>query len=642
MIPSADNAGRLHPAVAHAPATPSASLMAHLRQELQQFTPFTQMDGAHVDFFLRHSKQNYFYPQDVVVDPSSGAVTEIHFIRRGAVTVDRNGAAMPEGAFQYEPGDLFPLSAALAARAVSASYRAVQDTFVLSLPTSDMHRLAQQCPVFADFLKGRIQKFLDLSRQALQRAYSSQTLSEQSLETTLGALIRGEPVCCAPDTPLREALQAIHLKQIGSILVVDANRQVLGILTRHDVVDRVALAQVALESPIAQVMVQPVRTLTAEHTAQDAALLMARHSIRHVPVTREGRIAGILSERDLFALQRVSLLALSASVRACTDMPALQLVANQISRFARNLLSQGVQARQLTALISHLNDVLTERLLVLKAQQHQIDLRNLCWLALGSEGRSEQTIATDQDNALILPDNTPAPQREAARAFAQAVNVALDTLGFPLCKGGIMAGQPACCLTLGEWRARFSGWIDHGAPADLLNASIYFDFRVLAGDAQLAAVLRMEVAQAARQTPRFLKQLALNALTRTAPLNWLGGIETDAQGAIDLKQQGTALFVEAARVYALANGVTVTSTRERFEAVGNALGLPKHEYEAWTGAFEFLQMLRLRVQLDATATSDNPNHLQLSTLNDIDRRILKEAFRVGRSLQQRLHLDYSR
>ena len=313
--------------MAHAPATPSASLMAHLRQELQQFTPFTQMDGAHVDFFLRHSKQNYFYPQDVVVDPSSGAVTEIHFIRRGAVTVDRNGAAMPEGAFQYEPGDLFPLSAALAARAVSASYRAVQDTFVLSLPTSDMHRLAQQCPVFADFLKGRIQKFLDLSRQALQRAYSSQTLSEQSLETTLGALIRGEPVCCAPDTPLREALQAIHLKQIGSILVVDANRQVLGILTRHDVVDRVALAQVALETPIAQVMVQPVRTLTAEHTAQDAALLMARHSIRHVPVTREGRIAGILSERDLFALQRVSLLALSASVRACTDMPALQLVA---------------------------------------------------------------------------------------------------------------------------------------------------------------------------------------------------------------------------------------------------------------------------------------------------------------------------
>ncbi len=616
--------------------------MANLRQELQRFTPFTQMDSADIDYFLRHSKQNYFSPQEVILEPSSGAVTEIHFIRRGAVTVARYTADMPDGAFQYEPGDLFPLSAALAARAVSAPYRAVQDTFVLTLSASVMHQLAQQSSVFADFLKSRIQKFLDLSRQALQRAYSSQTLSEQSLETTLGELIRGQPVCCAPDTPLREALQAIHQKHIGSILVVDANRQVVGILTRHDVVDRVALAQVALESPIAQVMVQPVRALTTEHTAQDAALLMARHSIRHVPVTRDGRIAGILSERDLFALQRVSLQALSATARVCADTPALQLVAKQIGRFARNLLGQGVQARQLTALISHLNDVLTERLLVLKAHQHQIDLRSLCWLALGSEGRGEQTIATDQDNALILPDTTQGSEREAARAFARDVNVALDTLGFPLCKGGIMAGQPACCLTLGEWRARFSGWIDHGAPADLLNASIYFDFRVLAGDAHLAGVLRVEVAQAARQTPRFLKQLALNALTRKAPLNWLGGIETDEHGAIDLKLQGTALFVEAARVYALAHGVAATSTRGRFEAIGDALGIPKHEHEAWTGAFEFLQMLRLRVQLDAGSVSGNPNHLRLAILNDIDRRILKETFRVGHSLQQRLHLDYSR
>jgi CBS domain-containing protein len=616
--------------------------MAQLRQELEHFTPFAQMDGADIDFFVRHSKQHYFAPQDLVVGPSSGVVAEIHFIRRGAVTVAPYAADAPDAAFQHEAGDLFPLGAALAARAVVAPYRAVADTFVLTLPTARMQQLAQQCPAFADFLNGRIQTFLNLSRQALQRAYSSQTLAEQSLETSLGALIRGQPVCCAPDTPVGEALQTIHTKRIGSILVVDADGQVVGILTRHDVVDRIALAQVALATPIAQVMVLPVQTLTTEHTAQDAALLMARHSIRHVPVTRDGRVAGILSERDLFALQRVSLQGLSASARASPDLPALQLVAQQIRRFARNLLSQGVQARQLTALISHLNDVLTERLLVLKAQQHQMDLRGLCWLALGSEGRSEQTIATDQDNALILTDATSAPQREAARAFAQDVNEALDALGFPLCKGGIMAGQAACCLTLGEWRARFAGWLDHGAPADLLNASIYFDFRVLAGDAQLATVLRLEVAQAARQTPRFLKQLALNALTRTVPLNWLGGLETDGQGAIDLKQQGTAVFVEAARVYALAHGVAATNTRERFEAVGKALGIPQQEYEAWSGAFEFLQMLRLRVQLDAAAALGNPNHLALASLNDIDRRILKEAFRVGKSLQQRLHMDYSR
>ena len=129
---------------------------------------------------------------------------------------------------------------------------------------------------------------------------------------------------------------------------------------------------------------------------------------------------------------------------------------------------------------------------------------------------------------------------------------------------------------------------------------------------------------------------------RGAPLNWLGGIDTDAAGTVDLKLQGTAIFVDAARLYSLAHGVPATSTRERLDAVGARLGLASSEYEAWVGAFEFLQMLRLRIQLEGTAAADNPNRLQVSRLNDIDRRILKEAFRHARLLQQRLHLDYER
>jgi CBS domain-containing protein len=136
-----------------------------------------------------------------------------------------------------------------------------------------------------------------------------------------------------------------------------------------------------------------------------------------------------------------------------------------------------VQARQLTALISHLNDVLTGQLLKLKADEHGIDLNRLCWLCLGSEGRDEQTIATDQDNALILASDTSDESREAIRAFAREVNLALDSCGYPLCHGGIMAGESACCLTLDEWRERFRLWIEQGSPQDLLNASIYFDFR---------------------------------------------------------------------------------------------------------------------------------------------------------------------
>ncbi len=633
---------------ATAPATvttaqmPSGSLLANLRQELARYTPFSLMAVADLDFFLSHAEQLYFAPGEILVEPASGEVSQLLFIRRGAVSGKRGLADLEGGAFQYETGDLFPISAAIARRAVTATYEATEDTFVLALAVEAMQTLAQQSVPFADFLNRRVLKFLDLSRQALQVAYSSQTLAEQSLETALGDLVQRAPVTCRPETPLRTALTEMHERRIGSMLVTSERGEPLGILSREDVLGRVTLGGVPLETAIGEVMVSPVHHLSHEHTAEDAALLMSRHTIRHVPITREGVVIGIVSERDLFAMQRLSLKHVSTSIRAAGDVDMLKLVAQDIRRFARSLLSQGVQARQLTALISHLNDVLTERLLELKAADHGVDLSQLCWLALGSEGRSEQTIATDQDNALILPDGSDAAYRQTVLAFARDVNEALDACGYPLCKGGIMAGNPACCLTLREWRERFSHWIEHGAPQDLLNASIYFDFRPLAGDLTLAQRLRAEVNRTASRVPRFLKQLALNALTREPPLNWMGGIAADDNGCIDLKLQGTALFVDAARLYALSQGMAETATRERLEAVGPVLGVTAAEYEAWVRGFEFLQMLRLQIQLEGAAMGEQPNHIVVDSLNDIDRRILKETFRVARSLQQRLQLDYER
>ena len=506
-------------------------------------------------------------------------------------------------------------------------------------PTPDSSALASSRLLQQDLL-GR-------SRQSLREAFASQALAEQSFETPLGEMATREPVTCGPETPLREALAEMQRRKVGSMLVTDAAGGPLGILTRHDILGRVALPEVPLSAPIGQVMMQPVHSLTVAHTAQDATLLMSRHAIAHVPVTRDGVVVGMVSGRDLFALQRLGLRQVSDSIRSAADVEALRLGAADIRSLARSLLGQGVQARQLTALISQLNDLLTRRLLEIKAAQHRVDLGRLCWLALGSEGRGEQTVATDQDNALILPDDITQPQREQALLFAHDVNLALDACGYPLCRGGIMAGEPGCCRTLQEWRQRFAHWIEHGAPQDLLDASIYFDLRPLAGQEQLAEVLRAEVLASAQATPRFLKQLALNALGRGAPLNWRGGIKLDARGTVDLKLQGTALFVDAARLYSLAYGTGATGTRERLESAGRRMGVDAAEYQAWATAFEFLQMLRLRIQLEvgtpgSETPGSEPNRIRFSALNHIDRRVLKECLAVARMLQQRLRMDYER
>jgi CBS domain-containing protein len=355
-----------------APLIPSPSLLANLRQDLSRHPPFAQMAPADVEFFLVHATQRYYAPGEVLVDPAAGVVQEIFVIRSGTVTGVRGLSDAQENAFQYEAGDMFPISAAVADRPVTATYTAAADTFVLVLPRAVMDQLASASAAFADFLNRRILGFLELSRAALQASYASQGLAEQSLETPLGQLIKHAPVSCQADTPLAEALGEMQRRRIGSMLVVDGQGRPEGILTRFDVLDRVALGQVPLHTPIGQVMVAPVHTLRVDQTAQDAALLMSRHGVRHVPVTRDGVAVGLVSERDLFAMQRLSLKQVSTSIRAAADVATLQQVAQDIRNFARNLLGQGVQARQLTALISHLNDLLTQRLLELKAHQHGV------------------------------------------------------------------------------------------------------------------------------------------------------------------------------------------------------------------------------------------------------------------------------
>jgi CBS domain-containing protein len=355
----------------------------------------------------------------------------------------------------------------------------------------------------------------------------------------------------------------------------------------------------------------------------------------------------MVSERDLFALQRLSLRRLSGRLREAADLGELIAAAPDIRRLAHTLMAQGLSARTLTELVSHLNDVLTERAVQLAARSHGLDLEQACWLAFGSEGRLEQTIATDQDNGLVLRSARPESQRSAWLALGRNVNETLDACGYPLCHGGIMAGQPDCCLGVDEWVERFGHWIEQGSPEDLLKANIFFDFRPLAGNASLALPMREFVRRRAAQMPRFTRQLAQNALRNAPRLNWRGALDPQREGAqewIDLKLNGTMIFVDAARLYALAQGVDATGTRDRFEAVAAALHVEPRESETWIGAFEFLQTLRLRVQVgaDAAAARDNPNRIDLRTLNDIDRRILKESFRAAQRLQQRVTLDYMR
>jgi CBS domain-containing protein len=630
--------------MAGAAFAPAAGLLDPLVAELRRHAPFAQMAPEHVAAFVAAARQTYHAPGEVVAAPADGPAPRLYYIRRGAVSAKGGFADYAEGGVSYEAGDVFPAAAVAGERAVSSTYEADDDLFCLAVDAVAARALATRSGPWADFLAHRAQRLLELSRAALQAEQGAQALAEQSLESPLSNLARKTPVAVTPGTPLVDALRLMHERRVGSVLVLSAEGAALGILTRHDVLERVALARPGDDTPIERVMSHPVRTLAIEATAQDAALAMSRHGVRHLPLTEDGRVVSIISERDLFGLQRLSLKHVGSRIRNAPDRAELVAAAGEVRRFARHLLAQGLSARALTAMLSHLNDLLTERLVKLLAADHGLDLARACWLAFGSEGRSEQTIATDQDNGLVLASRMEEAEREAWLAMAREVNLALDDCGYPLCKGNVMAGNPECCLTEEGWVERFEQWMERGTPEDLLKASIYFDLRPLAGARALADPLRAVITRRARDLPRFRKQLADNALRMKPALNWRGALDATVDGDaawIDLKMGGTAIFVDAARLFALAHGIEETGTRERLLAAAAPMRVGADEVTSWVSAFEVLQMLRLRQQVRPDADAVAPNRVDIHGLGAIDRRLLKEALRVARSLQQRIEMDYA-
>lgn len=612
--------------------------------------PFDRMERQHLLWMLQRMQLAYYAKDEVIASPQQGEASHYLVIKQGLVRGTRIASTQQDAVLELHEGECFPVGALLGRRAVTSEYRAAEDVFCFELAAQHFHQLVELSVVFKDFCTRRIAALFEQSTRAMQAQLSQVSAEQQPLSSTLASIIRRAPVTCLPDTSICSALQTMQEAHLGSMIVADAANRPLGIFTLRDLLERVTLAGLSIELPVSRVMSgQPV-SLPPSALAYEAAMVMAKEGFRHVLVTEpNGTLRGIISERDLFSLQRVGLRQLGTSIKQADSAATLIALSHDIRELTHNMMAQGVAAEQITQLISALNDLLTARIIELECvaaglQQPDSCQTDLCWLALGSEGRLEQTFYTDQDNGIIFSvpqGETADSMRQRLLPLARRINEALDRCGFTLCKGDIMASNPKWCLSREEWQKTFSNWIDHGSPEDLLNASIFFDFRSLYGNTEFASTLRAWLSKKVADTPRFLHQMAANALRNRPPLGIVRDFVVDQQHTLDIKLNGTTPFVDAARILSLACGSTATNSVQRLRDIANLLHVHSAEIEGWVAAFYFLQTMRLLHQYQCSKQgSPMNNHINPMQLNDLDRRILKEAFRQSRKMQSRLAMEY--
>jgi len=607
------------------------------------------MAPAHLEYLAKHLRLAFYPKGELLADPSRGPARTLYIIKQGRVRGEFSDGRSPSAdeVWELEAGECFPIGAMLARRAVVMKHRAVEDTFCYELGREEFERLLALSPVFQEFCTRRLAA---LYSEALRGMYADIATQENdvSFNTTLGALIPRAPVTSNPEVPLRAVVERMHEERVGSILVVDESAVPTGIFTLHDLLARVAAPNFSLDVPIASVMTPRPLTLPLQATAYEAMLMMAQHGVGHVGVVEENRLVGVISERNLFALQRVGLVHLTRAMTQAPDVETIAKLRRDMHELIENMLAQGASVIQLMQIIATLNDHATRRVIALMLARHGTPRAAFTWLSFGSEGRHEQTLKTDQDNGILF---SPAPGQslESARSelleLARHINVALDACGFPLCKGNVMASNPQCCLTFEEWRQRFATWMEHGTPEHLLNASIYFDLRALEGDSAPAEELLRWVHQRVEQVPRFLRQMTENAMSISPPLGFLRDFDVESGGkhdnSLNLKLRGATPFVDGARILALKHGVAETNTFARLRGVARHGAVKVNEVEGWCDAYAFVQLMRMRLhQAQTRAGQPLENFLDPSTLNDLDRRVLKESFRQARKLQSFVAMEY--
>jgi CBS domain-containing protein len=447
-------------------------------------------------------------------------------------------------------------------------------------------------------------------------------------------------ITCPGDTPLVEAATTMRARDISSMIVCTEGEPV-GIFTDRDLRNKVSARGIDPHTLLASsIMSTPLIVVREDDFLFEALYRMSRNGIHRVGIVdAEGRLTGIVTDSDILNLQSRSPQKLLRDIAEAASTSDLARLHGEIQQLVLHMVASGVATRNLVRMIAHLNDRLHIRLIeILRTEKFPDLTERFAFVVLGSEGRREQTLSTDQDNALIYADDLSAAELTQLEAFSHALIEALIGIGVPPCPGGIMARNTFWRRSLTEWAQVVDDWLSTPTPQNILNGSMFFDLRTLYGDRGFERALKASVSDHLNQDAVFLAHTGANVLRFQPPLGWLGGIKTERhgeqRGKLEIKKAGIFAITEGIKVLALEAGILEGGTRERLQGLVAAQVLETAQAQDLEASFDFLVFLRLRCQVRALREGEAlSNYLTMSDLNSMERGRLKLALQEVQTFQ---------
>jgi CBS domain-containing protein len=612
--------------------------LADVENFLAETPPFDLLDRA-----LRHraaaSVEAVYRRKGTVLLEIGDHNEMLYLLRRGAVEAhDAKGHLVG----RYGEGDSFGLQSLLTGKPVRFRITLIEDGLVWMMPQAAFDELRTQSAAFDTFYIRNLEERLIAALQPEGGSGRSQTL----FMTPMGELAKREPVTVTPDTSISAAAKKMSEHGISSLLVNEGDA-LRGIVTDRDLRNRVLAVGRDPAEPVTAIMTAEPLTLEDSSPVLAGILAMAGRGIHHLPLTRGDRVVGMVTTRDLMSLQTHHPLYLAAQLQKQESVAELAETCKRVPKLFELMLASGMRPEEVPKVLTMITDTVTRRLIKLAQDKLGPPPARFAWLAFGSQAREEQSLKTDQDNGLVYADDAPSEADAYFKALAEFVCDGLDACGYVYCPGKIMA-------TTDKWRQPLRGWLKHFAewaslpnPEAVLQVSIFFDFRPVAGDRELAARISRALGECGSGSGKavFLSALARQAASYDVPLGFFRRFVLESKGehreTLEIKMAGLMPLTDLVRVRALQGGVTVPGTQDRLARLVETEKMGRKEADRLAGAHRLLAGLRVRLHAQQARKGEEPhNHLDVRAISHAERAALKDAFLVIRDAQKGLALDF--
>ncbi|MES9830881.1 MAG: putative nucleotidyltransferase substrate binding domain-containing protein [Candidatus Thiodiazotropha sp. DIVDIV] len=612
--------------------------LVEIRDFLAERPPFDVLTEEQLDLLPKQLEIRYLR-RGSAFPPEGATKSELYIIRSGAIELRDDDENLVE---KLAEGGIYTTQCQLLDISRAKQGIATEDTLLYAMSCSHLWTLRQSEPSFD-------QHFSESMRDRLKQAVSTlkDTNANNSMEILTGEisdLLTKSPVTADVDSTIRETALVMSEKNISSMMLME-NEKLVGMITDRDLRKRCVAAGLSPDTPVSTIMTSDLETVQEDTLIIQALMIMTKLRVHHLPVMRGDKVVGMVTATDLARHQSTNSAFFAADIRKAKTLDDLVNISKRLPELQHQLAMSSATALHIGDAISSLTDSITIQLIEMAEADLGPAPVPYAWLCGGSQARREQTSHSDQDNALLISDEMRPEHAPYFEAMAKQVCDGLNACGYVYCPGDAMAMNPKWRQTLRGWKKYFNTWINKPDPMALMLSSIFFDLRAVHGDKELFEELQSEILDKTRGNGIFTAYMASNALQHRPPLGFFrtfvlihGGAHDDT---FDIKHRGIVPITDIARVFALAKGLKQVNTTNRLRAAAETSILSQDMGENLIDALEFIasmrsnhqaRQIRLGVKVD--------NYMSPDDLSELERKHLKDAFRVIQDMQETLDTRY--